>query len=66
MSDFNYRGYTGSVDFQPDACYFYGEVQLKRDVVRYVANNIEQLEKEFHKSLDNYLADCAAMGIEPG
>jgi len=66
MAEFSYKGFTGSLDFHSDACYFFGNVELKRDRVSYKAATLEQLEKNFKNSVDNYLADCAAFGIEPG
>lgn len=66
MADFQYKGFSGSLEYQTDACYFYGQVQLKRDTIRYQAETIEDLENTFKQSVDHYLADCAAIGIEPG
>lgn len=65
-SDFKYKGFEGSMEFQADACYFYGSVRLDRDHIRYEAATVEELEINFKSSVDNYLADCAAIGINPG
>lgn len=66
MADFQYKGFKGSLEYQTDGCYFYGRVSLTRDTIRYQAETIEDLENTFKASVDNYLADCAALGIEPG
>ena len=66
MGLFEYKGFKGSLNFQTDACYFYGNVLLTRDNVRYEAGSMDELERNFRNSIDNYLADCAAIGVEPG
>ncbi|BDX05759.1 type II toxin-antitoxin system HicB family antitoxin [Planctobacterium marinum] len=66
MVKLEYKGFLGSLNFQSEACYYFGNLQLKRDNVMYQASSIEELEVNFRKSVDNYLQDCAAFGIEPG
>lgn len=66
MEKLQYKGFLGSFDFQSEACYFYGNLDLKRDKVSYSAATLEELEVNFRNCVDNYLADCAAFGIEPG
>ncbi|MBE1299162.1 MAG: hypothetical protein GJ680_04565 [Alteromonadaceae bacterium] len=66
MATFEYKGFLGSMEFRPDACYFFGQIQLNRDTVSYRATSPTQLEENFRISVDNYIEDCAAIGIEPG
>ncbi|MCC2605544.1 hypothetical protein [Planctobacterium marinum] len=66
MVNLEYKGFLGSLNFHSDACYYFGNLQLKRDKVMYQAASIAELENSFKNSVDNYLADCAAFGIEPG
>lgn len=66
MVKLEYKGFLGSLNFQSDACYYFGSLQLKRDKVTYQASSIEELQVSFKNSVDNYLQDCAAFGIEPG
>ena len=66
MVKLEYKGFLGSLNFQSEACYYFGNLQLKRDRVMYQGGSIEELECNFRNSVDNYLQDCAAFGIEPG
>lgn len=66
MATLKYKGLMGNFGFQSDACYFYGNLLLERDNVSFKAATMEELEQSFKNSVDNYLADCAAFGIEPG
>ena len=66
MAALKYKGFLGNFGFQSDACYFYGNLLLERDNVSFKAATMEELEQNFKNSVDNYLADCAAFGIEPG
>ena len=61
-----YKGFQGSFDYQSDASYFFGQVLLERDTVSYKAATLNELQQSFQDSIDHYLADCAALGIEPG
>lgn len=65
MADLNYKGFVGTIDFHPEECIFYGQVKLQRDAVTYEAATLGSLEQEFRTSVDNYLLDCAGLGIDP-
>ncbi len=45
--------------------FLHGEVMGTRDVVFFEADSVNQLEKEFRFSVDDYLAVCAERGREP-
>lgn len=66
MATLKYKGFLGNFDFQSEACYYYGNLLLKRDKVSFEAATLEELESSFKQSVDNYLMDCAAFGIDPG
>ncbi len=66
MASLCYKGFSGTMEFHPEACYFFGKLELTRDNVSYEAPTLGQLEQNFKSSVDNYIADCAAFGIEPG
>ncbi len=43
----------------------YGKLLFINDLVTFEAESLRALEQEFKISVDEYLADCEAMGIEP-
>jgi len=61
----NYKGYTAKVEFDEDAKLFHGEVLDLSDVITFQSTNSEELEKEFHISVDEYLRFCEEFGKEP-
>ena len=60
-----YRGYRAKVTFDYDAQLLHGEVVGTRDVVFFEATSVEELNKEFRFSIDDYLAMCAERGEDP-
>lgn len=60
-----YRGYTAFVEFDDEARIFHGEVADLNDVVTFQSSDARELEKEFHKSVDEYLAFCGETNREP-
>ena len=60
-----YRGYQALVSFDYEASVFHGEVLDNRDVIFFEGTSVEQLDKEFRLSIDDYLAVCAQRGREP-
>ncbi|USE39213.1 type II toxin-antitoxin system HicB family antitoxin [Endozoicomonas sp. SCSIO W0465] len=62
---FNYKGYQGTVEPQIEDGTLYGKLAFIGDLVTYEADTMITLEQEFRRSVDDYLADCAALGKEP-
>ena len=60
-----YKGYIGKVEYDPDAKILHGEVFGIRDVVTFQADSPKDVEREFHASVDEYLAYCAERGESP-
>ena len=54
-----YKGYRATVEFDYEAGVLHGRVIDTRDVIFFEATSVEQLEREFHFSIDDYLAVCA-------
>lgn len=59
-----YKGYTGSVEFDPDDRVFYGTVNGITDIVTFEGDSVEELETAFRDSVDDYLEMCASRGVE--
>ena len=60
-----YKGYRATVTFDDEAGVFHGEVVDTRDVIVFEGTSVEQLHREFHCSVDDYLAVCAERGRSP-
>ena len=50
-----YKGYIGSIEYDSDDNLFHGSIINTRDYVGYHANNIFDLEKQFHDAVDDYI-----------
>ena len=59
------EGDAATVRFDPDAEVLHGEVVGLRDVITFQATCVEDLEKEFRASIDDYLAWCEELGQKP-
>lgn len=60
-----YKGYIGKVEFDADGGILHGEVIGIRDVVTFQGQSVEEVEKAFRESVDDYLAFCAQRGENP-
>jgi predicted HicB family RNase H-like nuclease len=60
-----YKGYTGIVQFDPDAEIFHGEVVDTRDVITFQGKTVKELTQAFKDSIDDYLAFCQERGEQP-
>jgi predicted HicB family RNase H-like nuclease len=65
MNLLTYKGYTGKVEVNVKTGTLFGEVLNLRDVITFEADTVADLEREFHASVDEYLAWCARDGVEP-
>ena len=60
-----YKGYTGRVEFDPEAGLFHGEVIDTRDVITFQGKSVDELKSAFEDSVDDYLEFCSERGEEP-
>lgn len=60
-----YKGYTGSVDYDPEDRLFYGRVDGITDIVSFQGDTVEVLEADFRAGIDDYLDFCKERGVEP-
>lgn len=63
-----YKGYVGMVEFDDYAGCFHGRVVNSGpySVVTFEATDAEGVQREFRRSVDEYLAWCEEEGVEPG
>lgn len=60
-----YKGYIGKVEIDDEVGVLYGEVINIRDVITFEGTSVDELQKAFHESIDDYLAFCAERGESP-
>ncbi|MDP1713594.1 MAG: type II toxin-antitoxin system HicB family antitoxin [Anaerolineales bacterium] len=60
-----YKGYIGKVEIDDKAGILYGEVINVRDVITFEGESVEEIQKAFRESVDDYLDFCAQRGESP-
>ncbi len=66
MGVLKYKGYTGSVQYNEEDNCLFGKVQgLKKVLISYDGNSIDEIREDFQEAVDYYLESCAEKGIEP-
>jgi len=60
-----YKGYRAQIEHDPDVKVFAGRVLTVRDVIYFEGETVEDAEREFHISIDDYLAWAVEDGFEP-
>ena len=60
-----YKGYIGKAEYDEEARIFAGEVINSRSVITFQGSSVDELEKAFRESVDDYLAWCAEDGVAP-
>ena len=61
----SYKGYSGTVRFDPDEEIFHGEVSGLRDVVTFQGHSVREIKQAFRDSIDDYLELCQESGRSP-
>lgn len=60
-----YKGYHSRIEFDSVSKVLHGKIEGIIDLVTFESNSISEIESEFHKAVDDYLAFCADIGQEP-
>lgn len=60
-----YGDYIAAIDVDADAKLLHGQVVGMRDVLDFHGRTVEELEKAFHETVDDYIAWCREEGVEP-
>ena len=61
----SYKGYQAVLKYDDEAEVFHGEVVGTRDVIFFEGASVEELNREFQFSINDYLDFCAERGHEP-
>lgn len=59
------KGYRGNADVFDEDGVFHGRILGIEDVVTFEATTVDELEKAFRDSVDDYLAFCEEIGKKP-
>lgn len=65
MNTIVYKGYVGEVEYDDEHKIFSGSVINTRTVITFQGTSVEELNKEFQLSIDDYLEWCKEDGIDP-
>lgn len=65
MATLKYKGYLANVDYSVDDKVFYGKLWGINDLVDFMADKASDIEEEFHKAVDDYIAFCEEVGKNP-
>ena len=60
-----HRGYTGSIGYSEEEQVFFGKVLGLRSLISYEGDTIDELLENFREAVDDYLAVCEEVGINP-
>ena len=60
-----YKGYIGTVEYDDKAKIFHGDVINTRDVITFQGRSVNEIEKAFKESIDDYIKWCEEDGVVP-
>lgn len=66
MDYLEYKGYKGTVEYsKEDNCLFGKVIGMSQDVILYEGQTLDELRSDFEAGIDDYIAGCIAVGVEP-
>ena len=65
MNAFQYKGYVGTFEFEPDDDAFHGEIAGIRDVIHFTGRSVDELRQAFQEAVEDYVATCTEIGKSP-
>ena len=60
-----YRGYLTKIEYSVVDMVLHGKIEGIVDLVTFESDSADEIEKEFHKAVDDYLLFCEEVGKEP-
>jgi len=61
----HYKKYFGRIEYDDKAKIFHGEVIGLKDVITFQGTTVDEIEKSFKDSIDDYLSWCKERGDTP-
>lgn len=65
MKNLEYKGYTGSIEYNKEDDLLFGKVLGIRGLISYEGKTGHKLEIDFKEALDTYLNDCKQASVAP-
>jgi len=65
MTTMTFGDYVANIDFDQETKQFHGRVANIRSVINFFGSSVEELQKEFERSMQVYLDLCKERGITP-
>lgn len=66
MNQLKYKDYIGSIDYAEDDNCLYGKVLgIKKSLITYEGNTIQELREDFIAGVEHYLSSCREKGVTP-
>ena len=62
---FEYKGYHSRIAFDTVSLVLHGKIEGINDLVTFESDDVNKIEEEFHKAVDDYLIFCEEIGKEP-
>ncbi len=59
------KGYISVVEYDHEARLFHGDIINTKDVITFQGTSVEEIEKAFKDSIDDYLDWCLSEGAQP-
>jgi len=60
-----YKGYLGTVEYDAEAKIFHGDIINTRDVITFQGTTVNEIDRAFKESINDYIAWCKEEGAEP-
>ncbi|EEZ79663.1 type II toxin-antitoxin system HicB family antitoxin [uncultured Candidatus Thioglobus sp.] len=60
-----YKDYIGSVEYSNEDKCFFGKLEMIDDLVTFEATNVDDLESNFKRSVDDYINTCMELDRDP-
>lgn len=61
-SKIEYRGYQTYIHYSAADKVLYGKIEGIKDLVNFESHSVTEIEKEFHKAVDDYIEFCREVG----
>ena len=61
----HYKGHVGTHCFDPENQIYYGQVEGSHTLISYESATAEGLPQAFEEAVDDYLAMCSELGLQP-
>lgn len=65
MDKLTYKGYVAEVHYSEEDKVLFGKIEGISDLVNFESESAKDIEEEFHKAVDDYLAYCEDVGKSP-